>query len=359
MTGTAQTSRDKDTARSDFIQAMRFFAAAVVLITHVTFYFHERLSAAMAVWHGGEIGVPIFFVISGIVIVMSSAALPRNALGAGKFMSRRLLRIVPLYWVVTAIKVAIALALPATVLHNHFDVVYALKSFFFIPAFNDAGEVRPIHGVGWTLLHEMFFYVTFSLAMLLRAPAVVTVTALIVSLSAWGYWQAAAAPFGIVVTHSINLCFVAGMWVGLAILDGGMATRRGRVTLGALLLLAAVSALWPSGVMPLLPQASVLALAAAMLWLCRWSMPAMTRPLVALGASSYALYLFHPMMAPAALLSLHKLVPGLAAELKIVLTVLVVIGAAHLVHLFIEEPLGRWARRFFIERPVWKKGMAG
>ena len=55
----------KQSHRFQGIQALRMFAAVLVVITHATFYAHERLDHSLAVWGRGTCGVDIFFVISG------------------------------------------------------------------------------------------------------------------------------------------------------------------------------------------------------------------------------------------------------------------------------------------------------
>ena len=341
----------QDHSRNEFIQAMRFVAAALVLLTHATFYYHERIDPAVAIWHAGEAGVPIFFVISGVVMVTSSALLASNAAGAGEFMARRLLRILPLYWLVTFAKVAIALAIPAAVHHNHFDLVHAIKSFLFIPAYNAAGEVRPIHGVGWTLLHEMFFYVVFASVMLLKGRPARYASLFILSLYALGRVLPAQGAFMEVATSPLNLYFIVGMLIGSASLRGGIRLPASQALVGMFLVLA-VAKLFTPAVMSWLPlDPIVLLLGCAMLALASWHPPAAFRGPVALGDSSYALYLFHPLVAPPALMLVHKLVPGAGVAVEIGLVVLFTIALAHGIHLLVELPLNRWARRAFRRGP--------
>ena len=60
-----------------------------------------------------EAGVDVFFVISGFIMVHASAPLFGTAPGGGRiFLARRIARIVPIYWAVTTLYLAIALAVP-------------------------------------------------------------------------------------------------------------------------------------------------------------------------------------------------------------------------------------------------------
>ena len=297
----ARNAGDQAT-RNEFIQAMRFVAAALVLVTHATFYYHERIDRAVEIWRPGGIGVPIFFVISGFVMVVASAKLTRDAAGARVFFARRLLRIVPLYWLVTLVKVAIALAAPAVVHHNHFDLIYAVKSFLFIPAYNAAGEVHPIHGVGWTLLHEMFFYIVFATVMLFHASPVRYASLFILLMYGLGLLVAPSSAFMEVVTHPINLHFVVGMLLGSAALRDRLQAPAPLALLIALVALA-LGKLFVPAVMAWVPfDSAVLLLGCAMMLLASWKPPRLFNVPVALGDSSYALYLFHPLIAPPALM---------------------------------------------------------
>lgn len=54
------------------VQVLRFFAAFLVMMTHATFYVQTRIDPQMPVWHNGEAGVAIFFVISGLVMTLGA-----------------------------------------------------------------------------------------------------------------------------------------------------------------------------------------------------------------------------------------------------------------------------------------------
>ena len=338
--------------RSEFIQSLRFVAATLVLLTHSTFYYHERVSKDWPVWPSGAIGVEIFFVISGIVMVICSAALPSNAAGAKEFMVRRLLRIMPLYWLVLLIKVAITLVLPSVVYHNSYDAVHIIKSFLFIPTFNAEGEIRPIHGVGWTLQHEMFFYLLFGAMMLLGRRAARWVSAVIIGLVCVRIGVNPQSAPMLVATNPINLYFIVGMMIGSVIVYGDTYHPRSRQALFAGLILAALLK-WllpePMEVLPLAPV--VLVLGALMLLFTAWRPPRPLRFAVVLGNSSYTLYLFHPLVAPPVLLAVHRVAAPLGALAEIGLTVVITVTLAHGIYKWVELPLNRWTKNLFRSRP--------
>jgi peptidoglycan/LPS O-acetylase OafA/YrhL len=339
--------------KSQVIQVLRFLASALVVTTHATFYFSERVDQDVRVWTFGAIGVPIFFFISGLVMIISTVPLPVNARGAVQFFRRRIIRIVPLYWAVTLGKVVIAISLPFLIYHNHFDPIYALKSLLFIPAFNTEGEVRPIHGVGWTLYYEMFFYLAFAGAMACRLRPVWSVSILLVALYLSGYLWPPTTPIDIVLTNSFNLCFVLGMLLGQLVVTDRDQSRRVRGAAMACTLLLSISVVArPSWVESISPIDVWVVIVALLAMLCiRVAVPARAQLFVRLGDSSYALYLLHPLICPAFIIFFSKLVGAGTPAWPIAMAVAATIWVSHVFHVLIERRLTAMARR------VWPDGL--
>jgi peptidoglycan/LPS O-acetylase OafA/YrhL len=331
-------------ARLEALSPLRFLAAFLVVITHTTFYVKERVDGGFHVWHFGEIGVPIFFVISGVVMIWTGVNTPLNSSGAVDFIIKRLIRIIPLYWLATGIKISATLVSPSLINHNHFELSYAITSLFFIPAFNGAGEVRPIHGVGWTLLHEMFFYTLFSASLFLRTKPVISLGITIPLLTLLGYLYPQSSPIGQVVTSTYNLYFVLGMLVGWTISERN---DRRYVAAAALALIGVVQ--WLIAVELL--ASSVLIVAAAILVTATLPRLSWLQPAARLGDSSYALYLFHPFIAPAAVVLLAKFASAHTFFI-IGTTVAATVFICHLLHLTIETRLTRYAKIFFNGLPI-------
>lgn len=332
--------KEHSVLRYEGIQALRFVAALLVVLTHATFYVADRLVPDHPVWKNGAAGVDVFFVISGFVMVMSSQGLIGRPDGARTFMLRRLSRIVPLYWLATTLKVAAILAVPAAVLNGGIDVLYILKSYLFIPAYSDQGGLHPVVAVGWTLNFEMFFYVIFAIALWLRIPPLPFVGAIFAALSVAALWREVDWPALAFWLDTIVLEFVAGMVIARMCLAG----MRLPAPVAALLVAAGfVGLVWPWESMP---------------WMGRvlyWGVPAMLivtgvamlEPvlqrrvpawLLLLGDSSYALYLFHPMIAPIAPALLAK-VGLISVPLSISLSVALAIVSAVVVYRFGERPV--------------------
>ena len=112
----------------------------------------------------GNAGVDLFFVISGFVMVYASERMFGRAGGQLQFITRRLIRIVPLYWLVTPLYLVMALAIPA--FEKSYSVASVVASYLFIPWPRLDGIMQPLVGQGWTLNYEMFFYAIFAAAIL-------------------------------------------------------------------------------------------------------------------------------------------------------------------------------------------------
>jgi exopolysaccharide production protein ExoZ len=124
------------------LQIVRALAAIGVVIYHIDYHFVEGV-------HTDFLGVATFFVLSGFIMCYITKD------EADSFLSKRLIRIVPLYWLVTFLRVAI--------LNGWNDVGSIVRSLLFLPS-----DQPPLVGVGWTLNFEIYFYVIFAVAVWIR-----------------------------------------------------------------------------------------------------------------------------------------------------------------------------------------------
>jgi peptidoglycan/LPS O-acetylase OafA/YrhL len=154
------------------IQILRACAALMIVIYHCGIETgrlaassgHDRLFDETP-W---GLGVPLFFSISGFIMVVTTADMSGSPTVALDFMRRRLIRIVPLYWAVTTVSLLAALILPSLMSKvPPGDNFYVVASYLFWPAMRLGGEIRPLATPGWTLNLEMLFYVLFAVALLL------------------------------------------------------------------------------------------------------------------------------------------------------------------------------------------------
>lgn len=134
---------EKRTAKIESIELIRAISCLLVVFSHTAF------GAGI-----GAVAVNFFFIISGYVIMLSTEKENRP------FWKKRLLKILPLYYVMTLFTSVLVLVLPS--LFNSYEVtpVYLIKTLLFIP-YEHSGIEQPILGLGWTLNFEMLFYLIF------------------------------------------------------------------------------------------------------------------------------------------------------------------------------------------------------
>ena len=154
------------------LQYLRAGAALLVVYLHATIQFNTLSGPAGMALEIGKCGVDVFFVLSGYVMWMSTAA---KSMTVADFLKRRLVRIVPLYWIMTSIAAAVAYFLPQILKSTKFEIHHVIASLLFIPWPNpvfssDSGQavvdaLKPVITPGWTLNFEMFFYVLFAIAL--------------------------------------------------------------------------------------------------------------------------------------------------------------------------------------------------
>lgn len=109
-------------------------------------------------------GVDIFFVISGFIMWVSVER--RSSMTPAEFMRHRIIRIVPLYWLVSCFVLAICLFAPHLLKTTILHWPHAIASFLFLPMRhpNVTDQFWPLLVPGWTLNYEMLFYVLFAIA---------------------------------------------------------------------------------------------------------------------------------------------------------------------------------------------------
>lgn len=272
------------------IQYLRGIAALMVVWFHAA----EQLPGVSARIPNtfGNSGVDLFFVISGFIMVVTTTG---SAISPLEFMRRRVIRVVPLYWLLTLGMVGAALLVPA-MFRTLIVAPGALgKSLLFIPHYSASFPTMawPLLVPGWTLNFEMFFYLVFALALALPtrwrlAALASTFAALVTAGILFGPFDSAAAN---VYTSLIMLEFVTGAAIGTWWLRRRTEPPRTAsivaMVLGFALLLVRNAP--PLGIWTQMIGAGLLVFGALNAAFASWQMP----PLRLLGDSSYSLYLSH------------------------------------------------------------------
>lgn len=144
------------------LQILRFAAAFAVVLFHIGSGYQIEFGNQYNPFFFGAAGVDVFFVLSGFIIAMTTDP----ARGTWYFCRRRLVRVVPLYWILTIGIAIIGLILPSLLNSTTVTLEALFKSLFFIPYEKSTGAVQPLLFLGWTLNYEMFFYAIYAACLL-------------------------------------------------------------------------------------------------------------------------------------------------------------------------------------------------
>lgn len=332
------------------VQALRAIAAYLVVGHHIIFTLREYFGAHDLVpdLKFGSSGVPIFFVISGYIMMFVAAAKPQSPQA---FAWHRIVRIVPTYWLLTAVAVVGIDVVGLQIFGlRSVDSRAILTSLFFLPDIRDGVRaIDPILYVGWSLNYEMMFYLIFCLCLFFRTtfPRFVAVMTAIIIL--WIAGHVSSSPYLRYYGSNIVLAFAAGGFIWL------MTTRfkLPRSIAAAVFCVAWVGIVWPD----LSPSSSD----SAKSFVTILAATAIVYSAVSLndngftvgdgflseqGASSYALYLVHPFVLQffsklaRAYMSLSPIPLVIGAACLFVASVV----AAMVFYRFVEIPLTRLLR---------------
>ena len=156
-----------------WIQVLRGVATAMAVCHHYVAAQVERggaVSRQRLLRFGGAVA-NIFFVISGFIMMITQSA-PAGPFSARTFLWRRLVRIAPLYWMLTATAYSLATA-AAGMVNTEFSARKFILSMLFLPYsegpvdMSAQGYQAYVLPIAWTLTYEWLFYLVFAIALAL------------------------------------------------------------------------------------------------------------------------------------------------------------------------------------------------
>jgi exopolysaccharide production protein ExoZ len=337
------------------IQVLRGLAATLVLVHHVLEesqpLFGGSIPSPLVLF--GASGVDLFFVISGFIMYHTN----RDRFGRGgapaDFFARRIIRIVPLYWLCTLAVVAL-----------HFGGLYANKVITWSAVGSSllfVADPNIVLGVGWTLNYEMYFYSVFAIWLLLGTTrsgiaGVLFSLPLMIALGR----LVPAGPIRGFLTDPIALEFGFGFALAVAFTNGYLSRRIGRWALpagvaGLILGTAFGTSMGTTGLVPEIrfvfwgvPAAAILTSALFV----RGGKSYAGGALILLGDASYSIYLTHAfVMTTYASVLKSGLVTGVPRAALMLLPVVLSVAAGLATYRLIEHPTNEWLKAWWKKRP--------
>jgi peptidoglycan/LPS O-acetylase OafA/YrhL len=335
------------------VDGLRAVAVLAILAFHLD----------LAGFDGGFVGVDIFFVISGYVILRSILPdLESGRFSLADFLIRRMRRIIPALMVVLAVTLAAGFVLLSPVeleeLAGSTLATLAFGANFFFHDRTDyfavAAHMRPLLHM-WSLGIEEQFYilVPLTLAALMRFRGVAAAKPLIVLAVASFAYSVIAGMVASEAKHTFYMPMARFWEIGVGGCVAAMERRWGLIckasgpiaVLGLLAIAASVALLqsnaggqrWAG--LAVLGTAAVIAAGAP---IRSWPAAALvSRPMVAIGRISYSVYLVHwPLIVFWRLYAARPLLPH-----EQVLIAVLTLAAAATLSAFVETPMRAGARR--------------
>jgi peptidoglycan/LPS O-acetylase OafA/YrhL len=333
------------------IDALRGLAALSVMLFHFTSWYGKSpvdgilrlnnfLSPPLLAFYFGDIGVPLFFMISGYVITASSERHSKVT----SFACSRFARLYPLYW--CSIIFAVACYLPS----NHRLIDYQpewLTIAVNFSMFQTGVGVNNVNEAYWTLYIELQFYVLIALAIATKQTARIPLYTLFLSaayacatlLNFWdwvpGLWRIKAnLPLVLFANY-----FSLGIWVR-TLRTSEQHKARNYTAIAICCVCLFINPEYN-------PLASLLVL--LVFWLaCEQKLKVLeNRVFVGLGSISYALYLFH---GPCGYTMFNYLQGFVQIDLLITAAVCTSIAVAFLFSIALDKPIQRFLKRIKIKQ---------
>jgi exopolysaccharide production protein ExoZ len=293
------------------LQVLRGVAALAVVFYHSGYAINGVLTEFR--------GVAIFFVISGFIMTHITRE------NSDQFLIKRLVRIVPLYWLCTLafllwgylgfanppytypLWAHLIVSNPTGLLRWFVDNAYQLvdstllwklaKSLLFVPYLDVNGDPHPLLGVGWTLNLEMFYYFLFAIALWINQRlAPFFVTAMLFALITFGPIPSCAVTACSFWGHDYGTFFVLGIgcyyaWLVIPGSPRSMAGALAILLLPAFIVWNLIPGLFQW--VPKIDYAMPTIVVFMALWLHKAKIRCDYKFALLLGAASYSLYLTH------------------------------------------------------------------
>jgi len=330
------------------LDGLRGIAAVSVALYH----FQQRIPfldsrlprwVSVALQHG-NLGVQVFFVLSGFAVARSLSATTIDAPNLGRFMLRRAIRLDPPYALTVLVVTLLALHNPAG------WPVPPTPGLVVAHLFYLQGILGMFHlqGVFWTLCIEIQLYLAF--ALLLGAAQRVSPNRGFDAVLVGSAWAAAALTWMEPRTSVHLLPFWPLFCAGVLVERADRMARSKRWLFALVIGLAAANV-----VAPRLEAMAGIATACVLFAATRGGAlfrSLSTRPLLAMGRGSYSFYLLHALVGGAVFDAITPRASAMFDSFRFALALAASAAAAFALHRLVEVPTHRWSRQLEIPRRV-------
>ena len=337
------------------IDLFRFIAAISVLLFHYTFrgFASDNMSILDfpelgKIFRYGYLGVDLFFIISGFVIILS---IEKSNLS--KFIQSRIIRLYPAYWF------CLTITFLTMVFFGHPYYSATVPQYMVnLTMFQRFLGIEHIDGVYWTLLVEMKFYFLIALYLIIRSQKNISIdyfiyTWLAVSLLPLIIDFEASLPLrAIYFILGLNFShyFIAGMLFYKIHTTGnkpfyltGLALSLVLAVINGIKYLDLQYVYLKVHLSPVVVSAVIVAIFAMMYmvsagWLNRANSPSFLK----IGVLTYPLYLIHQ---NTGFIIFNNLGHTVNKYLLLTVTIVFMISVSYIINRFIEVPLARFLKR--------------
>lgn len=338
-----------------WLDAGRAIASLAVVLHHVGAIAMQQhgMNFAEGRFSLGQLRPDFFFVLSGFIITWVHGRNLGSRVEAGVFLRGRFLRLYPLLFILTSVKVLIILLLGGWRWNEQaLDASTLLSSYLLVPT----GQY-PVLLAAWTMPYEALFYIVFATTGILGSTRTLLRTAVAWSLGVAAFHailpgQADVLPWRFIFSP-YHLQIFAGVVTCLYIRH-----RQGRQRGRALILVSCcliLAGMWEHQALSSLPRiitrcwwaaAFCGLIAGTVLEECRGSLTGKRPPrwLSLLAGSSYSIYLVH---GPALVIMLDlcsrwHLLDSTNKDAVLLACATLAVSAGVLCHFFAEKPLQKW-----------------
>ncbi|ENC9770660.1 acyltransferase [Citrobacter koseri] len=357
------------------IQILRGLAALSVVLYHYGFYLVPdggNISNRFFSW--GGIGVDLFFVISGFIMIIITNHSEPGFNTSKRFIINRLSRILPVYYVILFITFLTGGAM--STFHYSEKVSNLISAITFTPYMHETAPMyilsNGMFNIRWTLNFELYFYFAFALCLLCKNKLLPLLTWFLaplllcflitgdITFSTKGYNFNNA--YIELITNPIILEFGFGVLTGLLYLHLKKKNYSPHILI-SLFIIAAITLGVSTKVLTMYNLLTGIAFSVLVLALSlsdHFFSKAWSKKLVYLGNISFSLYLIHNPLANFISKKVEKYIDnGMHNTFGVIIMLVAAILAAHISHKYLEIRLSKltksWLESVFFRKSILTK----